>query len=123
MPKINFHPEAARAIDARGEALVCKVGNLSPEPQRPRFVSQRVPHHKITQADIVGRIRGQTVDEYKREVTAVKFEGPGGMVGLKGESVRDLDKTSQLAHKYLATRVKLSDRFMRDSVSKWIEQA
>jgi hypothetical protein len=122
MARLEFHPEAARAIDVRGDALLSKVGKLSPRPERPSFASQRVPHAIFTEADIAGRITLQSIDEFKREVTAIHFEGLDGEVGLEGEASRELDKVSQLAHKYLSAKTAVSERFLRDRVMDWVQQ-
>jgi hypothetical protein len=122
MAKLEFHPEAARSIDVRGNALLSEVGKPIPTPQRPRFSSQRVPHATFGEADIIGRITTQRVDEFKKEVTAIHFEGPDGKVGLEGDASRELDKVSKLAHKYLSARTAVSERFLRDRVIDWLQQ-
>jgi hypothetical protein len=122
MAKIEFHPEAARAIDARGGALLSKVRNVTSKSRMSSFASESIPHMKITEAQIVGRITGESVDEFKKEVTAVHFEGLDGAVGLDREATQELDKLVQLAHKSLSTKATLSAKFMRGRLIDWLQQ-
>jgi hypothetical protein len=125
MPRFEFHPEAARGLDERGNALLSRVVRTTPERGRPSFASQRVPAQVITEEQIVGRILSQSIDELKGEVTAVSFEGsaPGGLFGLEGEAVRELDKLAQLAQKYLHAHTSISLRFLRDALIDWLQKS
>lgn len=124
MARLGFHPEAARSLDARGDALLSKVGKPSPQPQRPKFSSQRVPHATFGEDDIVGRVMRQRVDELKKEVTAIHFEDlDGSAVALEGEATKELDRVSQLAHKYLSAKTAVSEIFLRDRVIDWLQQS
>jgi hypothetical protein len=124
MSGFELHPEAARALDERGNELLSKVISVTPQGEHRPFASQRVPAKVFTEADILGRVTMQRVDEFKREVTAVHFEGPGpmGVVGLEGESVKELDKLAQLAQKYLRASTSLSLRFLRDTLIAWLQE-
>lgn len=123
MPRFELHPEAARALDERANELLSKVIGVTPQQERRTFASQRVPAMVITEADIVGRMTMQRVDELSREVTAIHFEGPGpvDVVGLEGEAVKELDKLAQLAQKYLRAST-VSLRFLRDSLIDWLQE-
>lgn len=120
--RIDLHPEAARALDARGESLLAAVGELSAEPKRPRFESQRFPPLVISQDHIVGRIRGERIDDLKNEVTAVEFECNEGVVGLEGDAVKELAKLTHMAHKYIADTANVSELFLRRQLIEWIER-
>ncbi len=124
MSRFELHPEAARALDERGNEILSKVISVTRQQERPSFASQRVPAMVITEADIIGRVTMQRVDEFKREVTALHFEGhdPIGVVGLEGEAVKELDKLAQLAQKYLHASTSVSLRFIRDTLINWLQQ-
>lgn len=121
MTEFDFHPEAARAINVRGEALIDRVTRRDRKPQPARFRSQRIPHLKLMQEDIVGRLAGQRVDELANEVLTVHFEGPEGPAELGVEGVKELDKVGNLAHKYLSGKVAVAERFLRDKIIDWIQ--
>jgi len=122
MPRFELHPEAARALDQRADALLARVGKLIPRQSRRPFASQLAPAAVITEDDIVGRISGESINEFRKEVTAVHFEGPNGRVGLEGEAVEELDMLAQLAYRYLRAGNSTSERFLRASTIDWLQQ-
>jgi hypothetical protein len=122
MPRFEFHPEAAHALDERGNALLSKVVGVTPKPERRGFASQRVPAAVITEADIVGRVNMEEVDEYKSQVMAVRFEGPQGVAGLEEEDVKELDRVAQLALKYLHAGRATSLHFLRKLTIDWLQE-
>jgi hypothetical protein len=122
MSRFELHPEAARSIDERGNALLAKVASAPPEPEQRQFAAQRVPAAVITENHIVGRMTVQGVNELKKEVTSVRFEGVDGVVGIDDQGVRDLDKLAQLARSFLHAKTSTSDQFLRQVAIDWLQQ-
>lgn len=125
MPRFELHPEAARALNVRANELLSKVVSATPHKPRRPFASQRVPAMVITEDDIAGRVTSQRIDEFRKEVTAIHFEGTdpvGGAVGLEGEAFKELDKLAQLALKFLQANTSVSIQFLRDILIEWLQK-
>ena len=124
MAELRLHENAARNFNEKAEVLLTR---LEPLPQQgdafePHFRPDIMPSGQITEDDIVGSIRRETVDPITWSVVKVAFETPTGIVCLAEEACKELDHMAEGLQRTGAFRSSLSLKFVRDSILTWLEQ-
>jgi Apea-like HEPN len=124
MAELRLHADAARNFNEKAEALLTRLEPISQpgDTFEPNFRPDIMPSGHITEADIAGRIRHETVDALTRDVVEIAIEAPNGIVRLSEGACKELDQMAEGLQRTAAFRSTLSLKFVRDNILTWLER-
>ena len=121
-PKLEFHPEAARAFNEEAETLVRAV---EPQPQiqarKPSFRPDISVAANIAEKDLLGEIRVGLSDGFGNP-TGQFFHRGNELVGLVGQGFKSLMKLAERIQSTASFRDKISTKCVADLTMFWVEK-
>jgi hypothetical protein len=119
--QLELHPEAAKSFDARAEELRTK---LTPDPhvRRRRPEGSFVPGiviHEMPEEAVLEVIETGYVNPLGREIAKI-FRHGSDVLGLFGESYKDLVRLAEAMQKTRTLRDKVSVALLTELIFNWI---
>lgn len=120
--RLELHPEAARNFNAKAEGLLAELASAPRRVHRghqgPLDPDIHVVAH-LEPEDIIGDIKFGHVDDFGNEV-AKTFEAGAELIGLFGESYKNLVRIAEAMHKVKTLHTAVSLRLLIDTIFDWV---